>query len=441
MSARGWFGRRRRALSEQPAGLPDVSKPVTDVELIGVSQAAAQADLESGAYDEYLFLDDNLDQMPYERTVDDVLNLTRVRLFDPARRTVLPAKQKIIQIESDVQQLNQRQAHLRERIALKQFKLEEQREILDGTRTGRAELAWPGTPPQQTSLPNAVMRLIAPYLVFVIVGAVDVGIIFKSFQIIFPHTVEAILFTLPAVGVQIVFPHLIGDRINLLARGHKHRWLLILELVVMFAVWLTFVYTLAQIRMNYVLENLPNLDDAMFIAINAGFVCMILGLGLWLLLVAARHNPHESAYARLNYAIGRLQYRADALQRKATAAEAALPALRVSLQVAEESFRDQIEATKVEMAEAAKSVYRRALINMSGNVDFTAAYLGVAHPHAQQTRAERKQRRAEARAKRDADYEARVVLTEQSPGEGALGSPPQPPPDRFTDATDADGMD
>ena len=389
MTLRGWWRRRKEALSTQPSRLLRLPDQMDDMRLLGSAAGAAEQDVLSGAYDEFLFSEENLDQMPFERMVDDQLALTRVRLFDQARRAVLREHQRLIGVESDVAQLNQRQEIVDANIAVKEEKLAEEREILEGKRTGRAELMWPGTPPQQTSLTNGFMRLMLPYLVFVIVGAVDLGIIQSSFREIFERNTEAWLFTLPAVGVQIVFPHFIGDRINLLVRGYKHRWLLIGELFVLVIVWLTFVFTLAAMRMTFLKDVLSNFGDEVYYAIYAGFICTILGLGLWLLLVAVRHNPHEATYARVNFSIGLMRHKSQRLSQKAMAAGAGIPAIQEALAVAEKGFRDAIESAPVELAEAVKSVYRRALINGTQQVDFTSAYLGIAHPNAKKSRAEK----------------------------------------------------
>jgi len=398
---RGWWRRRRAALSSLPGRMPRLPDIVDDTTMTAASQDAAEADVMSGAYDEFLFAEENLVQMPYERMVDDQLALTQQRLRDHARRAVLRERQKLISVQSDVQQLEHRRAGVLEQIDVKETKLADELEILEGRRTGRAELLWPGTPPQQTTLPNAFLRLMMPYTVFFIVGLVDVFIIFFSFRELFPAAFwEPVLFTAPAVGVQVVFPHFIGDRINLLVRGFKHRLLLVAELAILTAVWIGFVLTLASMRMNFIRVTNQDISDEMYIAVYIGSICMLLGLGLWLLLVAVRHNPHEVTYARVNFALGMLRRRARILEQKAVAAGASIPAIQASLDVAESGFRDAIDTARIELAEATKSVYRRALINATRNVDFTSSYLGIAHPNANSSRERMIKERADGRKRR-----------------------------------------
>jgi len=375
MGMREWWRNRRAEKTGNTLILPE-TEHVDDRALVTGSVDAARTDVTSGAYDLHMFSDENFAEMPYEQVVDDQLALTRIRLFKIARTTVLRHTQRLNRAQAHVDKLTARHDGVLRQIALKTEKLNEQLEILNGTRTGRAGLNWPGTPPNQTTLTSAYFRLLAPYAVFFVVGCVDLGVIFKSFQELFPSTFEAVLFTIPAVGVQIVFPHFIGDRINLLIHKSRHRLTLALELVVLFGVWLTFVGALAAIRMNFVL-TFNSLNDAMYYATYAGFICMMLGLGLWLLLVAARHNPHEAAYARLDYAIGMLARSAEKVRQKIVIAKAGMPTLQAARDAADQGYRDTIESTEREMSELAKSVYRRSLVNLSRDVDFTSAYLTV----------------------------------------------------------------
>jgi hypothetical protein len=54
-----------------------------------------------------------------------------------------------------------------------------------------------------------------------------------------------------------------------------------------------------------------------------------------------------------------------------------MPTLQAARDAADQGYRDTIESTEREMSELAKSVYRRSLVNLSRDVDFTSAYLTV----------------------------------------------------------------
>jgi hypothetical protein len=219
-------------------------------------------------------------------------------------------------------------------------------------------------------------------LTFVFVGLVDIGIIIISFTAIpgFKEA-DARLFALPAVGVQLVFPHLIGDRINLLVHGYKKRFLAFLSIFILGAVWLCFVYVLTVVRMYKIFTDAADAGESMSeitnLALYAGNIIMLIGLGTWLLALAARSNHHQIEYRRVDLGLRLLAKKLERTKRKTVALETKVPAMEESLEVINQSYTDAVSTSRNELAEAAKSVYRRSLINQFGSVEFTSSFLGA----------------------------------------------------------------
>lgn len=360
-----------------PTSVPALADNVDDNFYLASASKAAEIDKLSGAYDEFLFSEDGLTQMPYERAIDDHLALVEMRLLDRGRRAVLLEKHKLIDAEAEVSKLLRKEDSIKAEIADRNQKIEEQNQILSGERPGKASLYWPGTAPTQTSLLNSWMRLSAPYLIFFLVGFVDIFIIEQSFNQIIADTLHAWLLTLPAIGLQLVFPHFIGNRIALLLHKPQKKTAYVLEAVVMFGIWVTFAVVLTDLRVQaFAGNNTGNLQiqqakPALFLTL----LLMLIGLGLWLMINEIRHNPHETKYARLAFSKLRLEQKKERLNIKIAKTAGLLPAIEASLEVAEKSYEDSVQAARSELADAAKSVYRRSLINQLGEVDFTAAYL------------------------------------------------------------------
>jgi hypothetical protein len=372
------MARKRRDNTYGPNGLPELSNPVDDNQLLAASTTAADQDRMSGAYDEFLFSENGLEQMPYERAVDDRLSLVQVRLLDRGRRAALAIRHQLLGAESSVVDAAQEHKAIEEVIAVRQIELAEQRDILSGEKPGKYGLDWKGTPPEQTTIFSGWIRLAMPYLIFIIVGGVDLGIIFSSFfKLKGFGLLEAVMFTLPTVGIQLVFPHFVGSRLNLLLHKHPRKIVNSIEAIVLFAVWIAFAVVLTILRMNIFTTADPRMTAFMRSALFTGNLFMLIGLGTWLLLVAARHNPHESTYARLNYSLARMQKRELKTKLKLSRAQSQIPSLEASLEVAEEGFKNAVDSARGELAEAAKSTYRRALVNQIGNVEFSAAYLAT----------------------------------------------------------------
>ncbi len=370
------MARNRRDKTYGPLAMPELANSVDDNELLAASATAADQDRMSGAYDEFLFSENGLEQMPYERAVDDRLSLVQVRLLDRGRRAALQQRHALLKAEAEIIDAAQEHKAIEDDIAARENELEEQREILKGDKPGKHGLIWKGTPPEQTSLFNGALRLAMPYLIFVIVGGVDLGIIYNSFLKIHGFKmVEAIIFTLPTVGVQLVFPHFIGSRISLMMHKHPRKIVNAIEAIVLFVVWIGFALVLTSLRMNYFQALDRHMPSFLHDSLTFGNFFMLIGLGTWLLLSAARHNPHETIYSRLLFALEKSRKRELRSKMRLAQAQSQIPAIQASLDVAEAGFTDAVNSAREELANAAKSTYRRALVNQIGNVEFSAAYL------------------------------------------------------------------
>jgi hypothetical protein len=146
----------------------------------------------------------------------------------------------------------------------------------------------------------------------------------------------------------------------------------------MFSIWVTFAITLTYLRVLFLVDGRETVEiitqsmNQLFLSL----LFMLLGLGLWLMVNEIRHNPHETKYARLLFSKHRVQRELEKNRMKISKSSSLIPALEASLDVAEKSFEDSVQAARAELADAAKSVYRRSLVNQLGEVDFTSAYIG-----------------------------------------------------------------
>jgi hypothetical protein len=369
---------KKNSSKRTPSHIPELPEPINDNFYLASASKAAEMDIQSGAYDEFLFSEDGMAQMPYERAIEDHLALVEMRLVDSGRRSVLVEKLKLLDAESAVVKHLRREDSLNAELIDRDDKLVKQAEILEGEKAGKSNLFWPGTIPVQTSLLNGWMRITSRYLVFILVAAVDIGLIFAAFNAILANTNESILLTIPAVGVQIAFPHFVGNRIAMLLRKPAKVAVYYIEIVVMFSIWITFAIMLTDLRVLFITSGqetntvLQDSKGALFFSL----LFMLLGLGLWLMVNEIRHNPHETKYSRILFSKHRIQRALEKNRMKISQASAMIPALEASLDVAEKSYEDSVQAARAELAEAAKSVYRRSLVNQLGEVDFTSAYIG-----------------------------------------------------------------
>jgi hypothetical protein len=211
------------------------------------------------------------------------------------------------------------------------------------------------------------------------VGLVDLGILYFSINNI-PEIdgLEVWAFTAPAVGVSLVVPHFIGDRINLLVHGEKHQKANKFEVIFLFLAWILFVYAMTQVRMVYLLQKIkPGSSwDQMQneIVLQIMNFLMLIGLGSWLIFLAVRRNPHQNNFLRLELRHQKLMKKIEKSTTSLVSLESTLPAVRLHRDASESSFSSNLSTSTEELVKATKSTYRRALINEFGSKDFTSSY-------------------------------------------------------------------
>jgi hypothetical protein len=257
--------------------------------------------------------------------------------------------------------------------------IDREQTILDGDEVGRHGLYWKDSLPRLTSRPGGILRLMAPYAVFILVGIVDLGILYFSINNI-PGIggFEVWAFTVPAVGVSLVVPHFIGDRINLLVHGDKNKRFTRFELTLLVIAWILFVYAMTQVRMVYLLQEIKPgsswTDPQNEIVLQIMNFLMLAGLGAWLIFLAARRNPHQNNLLRLEL---RHQSLAQKLEKSTTTLvqlQSKLPSVQLQREASEASVSANLATATEELMKATKSTYRRALINEFGSTDFTSSY-------------------------------------------------------------------
>lgn len=380
--------------------VPRLPDQVDDNFYLATASRAGEIDRASGAYDEFLFSDDKLGLMPFESSVDHHLSLIEMRLKDQGRRAVLEKQEDLFDLDGKISSEKHAIETFEQRIADQELRLHEQVEILEGRKTGRSGLYWPGSIPEVPSIWSAVLKISIPVVVFIIVGLVDLQIIALSFAHIpgFKER-EALFFTLPALGIQLVFPHLVGDRLNLIMHGIPKKRLSIFIAALLLVIWLTFAYVMTEIRMRFIvqlaMESGEELTQVTRISLYAGNLIMLIGLGTWLMVMAARANHHQSSFVTVSFFIELLKLRIARSKAKVVKLEAKRPVLENSLSVIESSYQDAVSTSAIELAEAAKSVYRRSLVNQFGAVEFTSAYLGSDESGSKKSKVQRPTSRVE----------------------------------------------
>jgi hypothetical protein len=374
-----WRTRLKRRARKIILTLPDLPSDIDDNVFIALGTQAAEADKTSKAYDEFLFSEEGYEQMPYEDGVDEVLTLQEQRNAERKGRATLPIRMRIEYfqklIEAHQRDVLDAEAQ-REAIA---SDLVKEREILQGAQKGEDGGVWEGVSPDTTSRSKHVIERLKEWGVFVIVAIADAFVVFLSLRAITLNEDEARFLSAPAIGVQILFPHLVGRAISdARSKPEKSAKDWSIAIIVSIA-WAGYVFAMTVLRTDliadfYFQRYQKPLEGFLEMAVFIFSVLILVGLGLWVLIRALNSNPHRSRFSRLKYVYFNKQRalrRAEAARAKA---EANLEAeLKVLAEVSEQW--DKRAQSYSQVSEAAKSVYRRALVNQQGTPEFTTEYL------------------------------------------------------------------
>ena len=357
-------------------GLPSIPDPIDDNLYLASAVKAAIVDKESGAYDEFLFSENGISEMPFEESLESHLGLVSHRIADQGRRELLIRQKSLIEGQSRIALAEAQVARANRNLNVGVKQLDYQLQILQGEETGRENLNWKNAIPEFTSTIDSRFKLALPSVIFLFVGLVDIGIIFTSLTKILKDGNEALLFTLPAIGIQLAFPHLVGDRIRSNSHGSTNKRQNSLEAWVLGLLWILFCGTLTYVRVTYLnSQSEDGLEPLVYRVLSVLNFLMLVGLGSVLMFLTSKTNPHYREFHRVSVKNAQLQKKLTESEIELENARNALPIYQFSHDVTKQSFEQAANEVNASLSQAAKKVYRRALINRFSDVDFTTSYL------------------------------------------------------------------
>jgi hypothetical protein len=376
-----WRTRLKRRARKIILSLPDLPADIDDNVFIALGTQAAEADRTSEAYDEFLFSEEGYEQMPYEDSVDEVLALQRARTTERKGRAELPIKMRIEYVEKIIEAKKRRVVDaLSEKEALEK-QLRDESEILTGAKKGEDGGFWEGVLPDTTSRMKHISNVLKEWLVFILVAGADATVVFYTLFAILPSVREALLFTIPAVGVQILFPHLTGRAIAAYRSNKEENGQNFNIAAGIGLAWIFYVFGMTVLRINLLAKDYKEFDEKnmdmpplLWWAVLIFSFLILTGLGAWVLVRAMNANPHHAKYSRLLY----VYFAKIRSLRKAEESQAKSEAdLEAELKVLAEVGSQWDMRAKVydQVAESSKAVYRRALVNQVGVPEFTTEYL------------------------------------------------------------------
>jgi putative Mn2+ efflux pump MntP len=374
-----WRTRLKRRARKIILSLPDLPADIDDNVFIALGTQAAEADKTSKAYDEFLFSEEGYEQMPYEDSVDEILTLQRTRTPERRGRAELPSKMIIESVEKRLEAAKRDVDDAESELAAITSQIQEEQKYLTGEKRGEENGFWEGVSPDTTSRRKHVSNVMKEWLVFVIVGLADAAIVVATLYAVLPTFNEAIMFSIPAIGVQILFPHLTGKAIAAYRsnkEGNAQEFYVALGVGV---AWLLYVFGMTILRINlltisYEEREKDEMPLLLWIATLIFTFLILIGLGVWVLVRSMRSNPHKDRVSRLLFVYFNKKRSFRAAEKELGRAQGELEKERKILATISDHW-DLRAASYDQVSESAKAVYRRALVNQVGEPMFTTEYL------------------------------------------------------------------
>jgi hypothetical protein len=399
----------RRAISK----FPNIIGEVNANELLIISAQAAERDIESKSFDSDSFGEDKFTTTPFLEGVSQTLGHQEKLVPQRHVEAILEDEAEIKVLEASISGPALRQEVLDKSLSLAQTRLAHEVSVLNGEVPGKDGLDWSGELPDVSTPSKHRWRLTRKLLTLIVVSCADIGVLWYSlFNIPGFGYIEAFLFTAPAVGIQIVFPHLIGSKLGSLSKGPFRsrvrqeepsssepekksllrrtanvvksavKWFFsrarrrIVDLAIfsiLLTLWLTFINAVTLVRMDYIREMAneeDGLNEIQELALASFSSLTLVGLGLWLVILAYKENPHATEYSSQQQSIYVIQKKLTKARFVTRTIEARIEVLRSDIE-----YQNQVWAAKPEQYQQedlmARGVYLRNFVNGAGEPVFT----------------------------------------------------------------------
>jgi hypothetical protein len=150
----------------------------------------------------------------------------------------------------------------------------------------------------------------------------------------------------------------------------------------LFIGWALLVTALVLIRVQYfqISDSAQSMIESgtyelAMVAFGIASSIMLLGLGVWLMMAAMHDNPHVRYYLRNWLHLQTIESKAQKFAISIEGHKTGIEMAENAYSAASAAFAEAIDAYRLELAVAAKDVYRRSFINAFGKPSFTATYL------------------------------------------------------------------
>lgn len=370
-----------------------IPSPIQFESILDSGRKLALADTESNAYDKFLFGGDGVETdgqyiFPAEELIVQRMSLESSRAAALGKRDLLKGLVQRLTLQSKhrevLEDLNFLEA--------KERRLAQERELhgshLDGERIDADGTKWLGLRRDPAGWIQTRWTLWSSTITLLFVASVDMLVLMMSLAKFIGNDLEGIAFSIPALGIQVFFPHLIGERLARVVRGKRPMAFDLWSAGFFGAIWLGFAYLIAIVRSLYLESEAQRVigqaagSTAEILRLEAAAkqpfalpitLIIMLGLGTWLIFSAFKTNPHELAYLRLGVQLEKIGKLIASARTEEVAASNRVALQDRAISMLEQNVTEHVDEIRTKFVDAGLKSYRRAIVNSVGNPDFTTA--------------------------------------------------------------------
>jgi hypothetical protein len=403
--------RARKSAKKAIREFPSIVGEINANELLIISAQAAQRDIESKAFDDDSFGEDKFTTTPYLEGLSQMSSHQQALVPQRMVQAILEDEAEVSTLRSTLLPPAIRRERLQAALELSTSKLQHEKAILEGEIAGKDGLDWSGELPDVSSPEKHRWRLSRKILTLIIVSGADIGVLWYSlFNVPGFKYLEAFLFTAPAVGIQLVFPHLMGSKLASLSKSPfgsrfdkntdpaiqtkkvSHRFGLALKRTVLWTMsrarrrvldltiftvlltsWMIFINAVTVIRMDYIIKmanEKDGLSDIQALALANFSRLTLIGLGLWLIIMVYKENVHATEYSSQQQSIFKLEKRISKIEFLTKSIEARIEVVQSGIEQNKVLWALKPEQYGREDV-LARGVYLRNFVNEAGEPIFS----------------------------------------------------------------------
>jgi hypothetical protein len=374
-----WRSRLKRRARKLEMLMPRIPADIDDNVFIALSTQAAEADKNSQSYDEFLFSEDGFGQTPYEDSVDELISLQIARAPERKSRALLELDLRLAWLRQLIDIRKSRVEKIETEASKLEAQIDEESAVLAGINSGEDGGNWSGVKPEATSISKHIFDFLKEVAILAFIAWVDYAVITATLVVILESEDEAQKFTIPAVCVQLLFPHLTGRAIAAYRSNRERNGGQFYLALGLGMVWLGFVLGLTILRMNLLQKEYSDKESEsmpanLFWATLLFSLLILIGLGSWILVKAINQNPHQWRYSRLVFAWRLKENKKARAEKELARAQAQLENEIQGMEEIQKLWKLRQDSYQ-QLGKSAKFVYRRALANQHRDPDFTKSYL------------------------------------------------------------------